>query len=239
MRRAMVTRILLLGSTLVFVACSTAGSGGTAPTGTSPSPVVTSLAATPPETAALTSASASAGSPAPVDVHRWPSAASESYDGLADWVRTLGGNVALVRVVDVGPVRWNSPTGARPVEAELHRGPAEGETTYFIGRLVTVQLERVLLGSWVPADDTARYWRPGGSVGADALDTAVPLPEFQPGDRAIAFVVPKEADLGRGGPLPVQIGSLFQVDPPGRILTLDPAEQVTLDTIDSVLSQVQ
>lgn len=238
MRRVMLTRVLLLGSTLVLVACS-AAVPSTPPTGTSPSPLATNSAATPPKTAAPTSASASAGSAARADVHRWSSAASENYDGLAEWARMLGGNLALVRVVEVGPVRWNSPTGTRPDEAELHRGPAEGETTYFIGRLITVQLERVIRGRWLPATDTARYWRPGGAVGADVLDTAFPVPEFQPGDRAIAFIVPKEVDLGRGGPLPVQIGSLFPVDSAGRILTLDPAEQVTLDTIDSVLRQGQ
>ena len=166
------------------------------------------------------------------------SGASIGYDGFRDWVRTSGGNVALVRVVGVGPVRWNSSDGTRPPEAMIEMpSPANGGH-FVIGRVVSVERIRVVAGSWPPSAATADYWRPGGSVGLDSFDAEIPLPDFVVGQRAIAF-------MGSGGSssfmswdglsIPVQIGWLFPVDAAGRVQTLDPRETITLDTIASYL----
>ncbi|MBI2764043.1 MAG: hypothetical protein HYX54_09940 [Chloroflexi bacterium] len=77
--------------------------------------------------------------------------------------------------------------------------------------------------------------RPGGQLGLDTEEAEIPLPEFTVGETAIAFILPQEGDLGTGGPLPVQIGWLFPVDAAGRVRTLDPRENITLDTIASYL----
>lgn len=173
--------------------------------------------------------------PAGLDVHRWSSAASIGYTSLADFVLPSQ-SVALVRVVEVGPFRWNSPAGDRPPEALLHAAPAEGENTSFIGRLVTVEVERMIRGRWPYPGVTARYWRPGGTVGTDIFDAEIGWPDFAAGDRALAGVRRGDIDLGRGGAsIPVQVDWLFPVEPSGRILTLQPTEQVTLDRIDQVL----
>lgn len=199
----MLTCVLLLGSTLVFAACSSAGPGSTTgPSSTPPASVPAEPAGTPGETAPPPAVVASPASPAPsvaAHGHRRESGATFGYTDLTEWARMGGGSVALVQVVSVGPVRWNSQTGARPDETELHRAPTEGEDTYVIGRLVTVRLERLIRGSWTASGPIARYWRPGGVLGADSFDLGVPLAELASGDRAIAFLPPKPPRPSRAG----------------------------------------
>ena len=161
--------------------------------------------------------------------------ASFSYDGFQVWARQSGG-VALVRVVDVGPLRWNTEDGTRPPEGALH-GPPPGPHAdgYGIGRLVRVQRIDLLSGRWLGASDSASFWWPGGTLGADVFETEVQYPQISPGDRAIGFVMPEEGDVGVTSPIPLQVAWLFPVDGSGRVQTLDPAERITLDTIQSVL----
>jgi len=163
---------------------------------------------------------------------------SISYDGFREWARIGGGDIALVRIVGVGPVRWNSSDGTRPPEAMIEMpSPANGGH-YFIGRVISVERVRVLSGAWSLTSETADYWRPGGSLGLDSFDAEIPLSDFVVGQRAIAFmsIGGSSSFMSWDGlSIPVQVGWLFPVDAAGRVQTLDPRENITLDTIASYL----
>lgn len=160
--------------------------------------------------------------------------ASIGYVSFREWVASWAG-VALVDVVAVGPLRWTTPNGARPSEEVLHTAPAGHDNSPGIGRIITVRQARLFSGRWLGPGDTGQYFRPGGQISLDVDVSEIPLPELTPRQRAIAFVLPAEGDLGSGAPQRVQIAWLFPVDADGRIQTLDPREQITLDTIASYL----
>lgn len=172
-------------------------------------------------------------SPAPT-VHgdRLTSDASVSYDGFRVWAGQSAG-VAVVRVVEVGPVRWNSASGDRPPEAALHDAPRGHRDAYNSGRLIVVERVRLVAGRWPANGSTVAYWRPGGSLGGDTFEPPLPMPDVTVGAEAVALLV--EADAGADGPIPVQVGWLFPADATGRVATLDPAENITLGTIESFL----
>lgn len=141
--------------------------------------------------------------------------------------------VALVRVADAGALRWNSDDGTRPPETALHSAPAGHRDGYGIGRLVTVERLELLSGRWTASGPSASYWRPGGQLGSDRFEPEINIPELSPGQRAIALLT--DADAGAETSLPVQAGWLFPVDAAGRVQTLDPTEQITLDSIGKYL----
>lgn len=166
------------------------------------------------------------------------SGASIGYTGLRDWVRTIGPNIALVRVVGVGPVRWNSSDGTRPPEAMIEMPSPVNGNGYFIGRVVSVERIRIVGGTWPASTTTADYWRPGGSVGLDSFDSEIPLPDFVVGQRAIAFMGTGDQPSflsWDGLSIPVQVQWLFPVDAAGRVQTLDQRENITLDDFASYL----
>lgn len=160
--------------------------------------------------------------------------ASIGYSGFAEWTSVWSG-IALVEVIDVGAIRWTTPTGQRPEEARLHSVPQGHEGTPGIGRLVTARRISVLSGQWPPETEFARYWRPGGRVGSDEMLVDIPLPPLAPGQQALAFVLPQAGNVGGDGAIIVEAGWLFPIDDRGRVLTLDPNENVTLENLPSFL----
>lgn len=61
------------------------------------------------------------------------------------------------------------------------------------------------------------------------------MPDLKVGADAVALLV--EADAGADGSIPVQVGWFFPVDASGRVQTLDPTEDVTLDNLEAFLPQ--
>lgn len=158
------------------------------------------------------------------------SGASISYDGLRVWAdQSLG--VAIVRVIDVGPIRWNSGSGDRPDETALHSAPRGHRDSYNLGRLITVERVRLVVGRWPTGGSTAAYWRPGGSLGPDSFEPALASAKLSIGDEAVALLT--DADAGADANIPVQVGWLFPVDASGRVITLDPDEGINLDNLES------
>lgn len=162
--------------------------------------------------------------------HTLGSDASVSYDGFRVWAGQSQG-VALVQVSDIGPLRWNSISGERPDEGALHSAPRDHRDSYNIGRLITVERVRLVAGRSPTTTSTFTYWRPGGALGPDSFDAALPAPVLSVGDRAIALLT--EADAGADGPIPVQVGWLFPLDDTGRVVTLNPNEKITLENLAS------
>lgn len=161
---------------------------------------------------------------------------SIGYDGFREWATGSGwGGVAIAQIVQIGPLRWTTPDGTRPAESVLHGAPPDGQDHPGIGRVITVREIQTLTGRWLGPVDGATYFRPGGQLGLDVWKGEIPLPEFNVGQTVIAFFAPQEVYLGAGGLLPMQIGWLFPVDAAGRVQTLDPRENITLDTIASYL----
>jgi len=217
----------LITTLLVFVACGTTGRpqpGGTSnalPTTTRPSPGVSATGS------GRTPVSTVHGDTLTVD-------ASISYDGFRNWAAMSEG-VAIVRVVEVGPIRWNSASGDRPPEARLHTAPRGHRDSYNIGRLVVLEPVQLLAGEWPRGVERLRYWRPGGSLGVDRFEVPLPVPDLAAGDEAVALL--GSADAGADDSIPVQVGWLFPIDDTGRVVTLDRSEGVTLDNLDSFLPQ--
>lgn len=160
---------------------------------------------------------------------------SIGYDGIREWTRNWGG-VALVEIADVGPVRWDTPSGARPEESLLHSAPEGHADTPGLGRVIEVRRLRTLSGAWLGESGLARYWRVGGRVGADEMINDLQLPTFDPGGRAIAFLLPQPGNIGSSGAaIPVEVGWLFPIDASGRVVTLDPNEKITVQDLESLV----
>jgi len=161
------------------------------------------------------------------------SSTSVPYVSIADYATYYDG-VAIVRVVDVGAPRWNTPSGERPAEAELHAWlNGTVYTPLVIGRAITVELVRQVRGAWPAPGQRAVWWVSGGRIGADeVISTGPNLREPAVGEIAVAFT----ADEAYSPAIPLRyIGDLFAVDASGRVETFDPSETVTLDTLDQAL----
>lgn len=160
---------------------------------------------------------------------------SIGYNGIREWMRNWGG-IALVEVADVGPIRWDTPSGARPDESLLHSAPEGHADAPGIGRVIQVRRVKLLSGAWLGNSGLARYWRVGGSVGADEMISDLQLPTFDSGSQAIAFLLPQPVDIGSGGAaIPVEVGWLFPIDATGRVNTLDPNEKITMQDLESLV----
>lgn len=208
----------VLALVLTLVAC-----GGAA----SPEPPATDLP-TPP---------AMAGTPAatPHGEQQIGSAMSGPYGSIAEYATYFDG-VAIVRVVDISPLRWNTPSGERPSEADLHASiSGTTQKVLVIGRVFTVELVRQVRGTWPAPGQQAVRWISGGRIGADeVISTGRTLREPAVGELAVAFT----ADQAYSSELPLSyIGSfsLFATDASGRVETFDDSETVTLDTLDQAL----
>lgn len=222
---AVVERVLLLLA--VIAGCTSVGS---------PSP---STAAAAPDGSRKPATTAPTGEPVATPHGHELTSSGSGYTNLGEWLDQPWG-VAIVRVESVGPIRWDTPTGERPPEELLHQAPPGHEAHPTIGRLVTVKQLRVLRGSWlgVPDDpDAARYWRPGGRLGADTFDVDDVRTVFVPGQRALALLLPEPGDVGTAGSVPVQIAWLFPVRADGRIETLDRSEVITVDDVEAAVTK--
>lgn len=177
------TRLVLAGRFLLAIAlagCSTAADrGGTGiPATPSPSATETTVAPSPSQ-----------------EIRIWGGfAVSISYGSFAEWSQDLarhGDGVALVRVVNVSDFSWSTSSGGPPGPADVARYN-RAEVDFGIGRLVTVELVRMLRGTW-PASSTAFYWLPGGQIENDLtppLDLNTLLIEPRPGLLAVASTWP-------------------------------------------------
>lgn len=222
---------LPIAVSLAMIACAPSGSG--------PGPDVATSAATigPDVAEPTTGTTATSPSPASVaSVHGdvFTLDASIGYGGLREWM-TIWGGIALVEITDVGPIRWDTESGARPDETLIHSAPVGHKDAPGIGRLVEVRRVRTLSGQWLGAPDLARYWRPGGRLGADEMIDDLGLPPLATGAQAVAFLLPQPGNVASDGTIPVEVGWLFPVDASGRVITLDPNEKITLDTMESFL----
>jgi len=167
-------------------------------------------------------------------------AVSIPYGSFGAWVRDAvdqGGGVALVRVVEVSPVRWSTASGEGPGPADIARYN-RAEADFSIGRLVTVELVRMLRGTGPAVGATALYWLPGGRIGND-LTTAYSgderLNQPLPGALAVAGTFAGIDMDGTDGTLFVEVQRLFPADPSGRIRTYSPDEAISVNEIDRYL----
>lgn len=223
---------LLVAMSLAVLACGPAASGQGSIVAMSSAAAPASVAGSTPEPS---SASGPRSSPSPlVHADTFTVDASIGYAGFLDWATSWGG-IALVEVSGLGPVRWTTKSGMRPAESLLHTAPVGHEDTDGIGRIIEVRRLKMVSGNWLGATDVARYWRVGGKIGGDEMINELQLPAFSPGEQALAFLLPEQASLGAGKDLAVEVGWLFPVDPSGRVITLDPNENVTLENLASFL----
>lgn len=152
---------------------------------------------------------------------------SYQYQSLAEWASQFDG-VAIVRISEVGRLQWNTPTGERPSEEQLHAHDVG--LRYWIGRPFTLELERTVRGRWTGPGEQTQWWVAGGQLGADVTQVPEPpVPTPDVGQRAIAFT--GVFDLGTG--VKEYVGAVFPVDDAGRVITMDRGEGVTIENIDS------
>ncbi|MFP5343316.1 MAG: hypothetical protein ACLGIJ_10400 [Candidatus Limnocylindria bacterium] len=226
---------LIMAIALLAVACAPSGAAGGPDTAVAPAATPATIARgvgepTTGSTAASPSPSATAGPHGDVLTLD----ASIGYSGLREWM-TIWGGIALVEITEVGPIRWDTESGARPDEALIHSAPVGHQDTPGIGRLVEVRRDRLLSGRWLGTSELARYWRPGGRVGADEMINDLGLPPLATGTQAIAFLLRQPGDVGSQGTIPVEVGWLFPVDASGGVITLDPNEKINVDDVESFL----
>jgi hypothetical protein len=162
-----------------------------------------------------------------------------NYTGIKDAIRGFDG-VAIIRIVDIGLLQWNTVDGTRPSEAALHTAwsvaPEEpGWADYFIGRPYTVELVRMASGRWIAPIRRTNWWVWGGKIGADETVVSDPagIAPRLPVKGELAVGVTSTVDFKTGVSEYVQV--LFPIDASGRVLTADPSEHVTLDDIDQHL----
>ncbi|MBA3878078.1 MAG: hypothetical protein C0498_14385 [Anaerolinea sp.] len=214
------------GLALALAGCGSTVDRGASATPAAPAPAATAVPAAP--------------SPA---VRIWGAGAAVSYPygSFAEWVRDaarMSRGIALVRIVEVSGVRWSTATGEKPSPADIVRADQTGASIY-LGRLVTVELVRMLRGAWPAAGATALYWRSGGQIGNDRTpDYAAEagLPELRAGSLAVADMIPAvNLDEATDGVLWVNVNVLFPVDDVGRVRTAWPTETIMIGEIDRYL----
>jgi len=225
---ALAARLLL---TLLLAACSSPAADRGAAVST------TTLAESSPRTAVVPA-------PASPQVRIWGAGFATSYpfSSFAGWVRDAmreaTGGVALVQIVDVSGVRWSTATGEKPSPADIVRANRTGASIY-IGRLVTVELVRMLRGTGPSAGSTTLYWRSGGQIGIDRTPdyaAAAGVPELRSGSLALADLIGTfDADEATDGVLPINVNVVFPVDDVGRVRTPWPDEKIMIDDIERYL----
>lgn len=173
----------------------------------------------------------------------------DPYRSFRQWASTYE-QVAIARVVAIGPPQWNTKDGRLPPGLDfLDPVPGNGNALRIL-RPIRLELVRALRGDW-PKDFYTLRW--GGQVGNDVEKTKpdpLPLPD---GQLAIVFGMREPLDIGASFPLAVL--SEFPVDGSNRILTpapdrtapinpdetlppADPPGGITLDNIGQYLDLV-
>lgn len=183
-------------------------------------------------------AAASANPPSPTpETRTWGAggAVSFPYGSFAEWARGTG-DVALVRIVDVSKTRWSTASGEGPSPADIDRAN-RGEAYFTIGRLVTVELVRMLRGAWPAAGPTALFWLPGGRIGNDQsapLDFWAGL-DPRPGSPAVAGMVFGADFDPTDGVLWMNVSDLFPAAASGRLWTYNPQETIMIGDVERYL----
>lgn len=155
---------------------------------------------------------------------------SFDYIDIRDMARDTKG-VAVVVVSGIGPLQYNTADGLRPAEGT----PLSGSIS--VGRIVEVRLVRLVKGAWV-SGDVARYWQPGGTIGADSTpsDGWMGLPRPELGGTMVAFLAPQPADFDpTDAQALMDIIALFPVADSGRVITPDPQEHVQADRLEDAV----
>jgi hypothetical protein len=217
---------------LLLAACgSSTGDRGASGIPTAPSPSASDTTVAP--------------SPSP-EVRIWGAGSAVSYpfDSFAGLAREAargpmpGTGIALVRITDVSGVRWSTADGQRPGPADMRRVD-QLEASLFIGRLVTVELDRMLRGTWPVDGSTVLYWLAGGQIGNDRTPSYAAqagLAEPRPGALAVAWTWSgADIDEATDGVLRVNVNVLFPVDDVGRVRTEWPDETIMIGDIERYL----
>ncbi len=182
-------------------------------------------------TARPTARPTSVPTPAPTPCFLGGGVADVSYATLPEFAR-FADAVAIAEVVDVSPLRYSTEGGERPSCAYLQGSGA----SFVVGRMVQLRVETVVAGSLV-SGDPIRYWLGGGTIGEDESAShhfGLEAPEV--GDRLVALVIHEGVDLdGGSGVLEVNAYELFAIDADGRIMTPNPDEFLTVDTVKGAL----
>jgi len=213
---------LLIATTLA--ACGSATDRGVTGNGVTPSP----------------SAAGTVTAPTP-EVRIWGGfAVSIPYGSFAEWSQDVvrqGNGVALVRITDVSPVRWSTATGEGPGPGDIARYN-RAEVEFTIGRLVAVELVRMLRGTWPASGTTALYWLPGGQLGNDltlAFSGDATLNEPRPGALAVASTWPGVDLDDSDGVVWLNVNRLFPADVSGRLRTYNPDETISVNDVERYL----
>jgi len=224
------TRSRIAASSLSLALAVSGCTGADAPRPTTGTPP-----ATQPDTASPATAAPSTGQHGE---SRVAAGVSFDYQTLAQFIRDnsqIVEGVAVVTVESVSPLRWNTPDGKRPSEPALHADwSSTGDNRYGIGRAYGVRLQRVAWGKWLAPGPTEVYWLGGGKLGADedVNGSADLLPPPVVGGTAVVLVGRFYSSPGVVGPT---ISWPFPVDANGRVITLDPTEDITLADLDQHL----
>lgn len=170
----------------------------------------------------------------------------DRYRSFRQWASQYD-QVAIARVVAMGPAQWNTKDGRLPPGLDfLDPVPGNGNALRIL-RPIQLELVRAMRGDW-PKDFYTLRW--GGQVGNDVEETKPdPLP-LAGGQLVIVFGMKEPLDIGATFPLTVL--SDFPVDGSNRILTptadrtapinpdetlppADPPGGITLDNIGQYL----
>lgn len=168
----------------------------------------------------------------------WGGVGAVSYYGsYPEWrndVVSRGLSIAVVRVTDVSDVRWSTASGNRPGRREID-AVNRGEAEFTLGRLITVEVDRMVDGAPPAGPYSIEFWLPGGQIGTDYTppsDLFHELPSPEVGARALATILPSPADLdGGSGILMVEVAALFPVNDAGAVLTPRVGENIQVESL--------
>lgn len=167
----------------------------------------------------------------------WGGVGAVSYYGsYPEWRNdavSRGLSIAVVTVTGVSELRWSTAPGNRPGQREID-AVNRGEAEFTIGRLVAVEVDRMVDGGPPAGPYSIDFWLPGGQIGADYTPPSEllhELPSPTVGARALATLLPSPADLdGGSGTLMVEVAALFPVNA-GIVLTPRAGENLRVDSL--------
>jgi len=168
----------------------------------------------------------------------WGGVGAVSYYGsYPEWRNdavSRGLSIAVVRVTDVSDLRWSTGSGNRPGRGDID-AVNRGEAEFTIGRLITVEVDRMVDGASPEGPYAIDFWLPGGQIGTDYTPPSElfhELPSPAVGARALATILPSPADLdGGSGTLMVDVAALFPVSGAGTVLTPRAGENIRVESL--------